>query len=134
MAWPYWASVNLFISQVIFAWIVTPLMWRGKAFDAPDGMALNGTAIYSSKGKKLNARALVDPDTHRIIDAKYEGAFSSSSGLHLGQLFPLTQTPPIELIFISRAPDFHVSVLRHVVLVLDGHVHCRPVAVLLLVR
>ncbi|KNE72008.1 OPT family small oligopeptide transporter [Allomyces macrogynus ATCC 38327] len=72
MSMPYWSACNLFVSYVIFQWILSPIAFSGNWWSDVLGIPLNNTKLTDKNGKKTSADALVDPHTHEIIQSLYE--------------------------------------------------------------
>jgi hypothetical protein len=78
MSIPFWAAVNIFISGIIFGWVLPPLSWRGNWFKAKSSLltkakvTLNSASLVSRTGERVSARTLVNTETHALIQEKYD--------------------------------------------------------------
>ncbi|KAL7749974.1 OPT superfamily [Sorochytrium milnesiophthora] len=65
---PFWVQYNVFMSWIIFAWVLTPLAWRGQWFGGPTlGIVLNTSELVNKTGDVVGARQLVDPVTNDLL-------------------------------------------------------------------
>ncbi|KAL7748096.1 OPT superfamily [Sorochytrium milnesiophthora] len=70
---PFWVQVNVFVAAVIFQWILVPLSWRQRWFGGPPvHLVLNDSHLVNKSGIQVDAKDLVDPKTHRLMEDVYE--------------------------------------------------------------
>eukprot|EP00842_Homolaphlyctis_polyrhiza_P002300 jgi/Hompol1/3070/HPOL_006320-RA len=80
---PWWATVNLTVSNVLFGWIVTPLVFYANAFGSdqklsvfkyPDGAPipiLNSADLFNRTGHRISAVSLYDNTTFDLDENVY---------------------------------------------------------------
>ncbi|KAJ3348153.1 hypothetical protein GGF32_006378 [Allomyces javanicus] len=71
MSMPYWLAVNVFISYIVFQWLIIPVSFASDWFSPVLGLPLNDSHMTNKDGKPIGASKLVD-DKHKIKLDVYE--------------------------------------------------------------
>ncbi|KAI9184650.1 OPT super [Blastocladiella emersonii ATCC 22665] len=73
MSYPYWSSVNLIASYVLFNWVLSSISISGNWFNLPKTKLIyNSTKLIDNTGKQTDGRSFVDPETSVLIQEKYD--------------------------------------------------------------
>ncbi|KAJ3274328.1 hypothetical protein HDV01_003172 [Terramyces sp. JEL0728] len=94
---PWWATVNIAFSNIIWGWILTPLVFFTNAFGSDqtlhiheyrDGRpipVLNSAALFNSSGHHISAVSLYEPPKFDLSEARYQ----QESPIYISSFFAL---------------------------------------------
>ncbi|ORZ32406.1 OPT oligopeptide transporter protein-domain-containing protein [Catenaria anguillulae PL171] len=81
MAIPFWATLNNFVSWVVFAWLLVPIFWKNNLFNQgpwPKTTFLNSTHLFDGKGNRFLAPQVLNTKTRSPLFAStYFGHLAS---------------------------------------------------------
>lgn len=91
MTTPWWASVNFLIGNIIWTWILTPIMYYSDAFGMDSSLrsynlpVLNTGSLFNKNGTAIDALSLYNKTTYDIN----QEAYKENSPIYITTFFAL---------------------------------------------
>ena len=92
MTVPWWATVNFVIGNIIWAWILTPLLYYSDAFGMDSSLrshglpVLNTGSLFNKNGTAINALSLYN---HTTYDINLQ-AYNENAPIYITTLFSMS--------------------------------------------